>query len=139
MWNMLLIVFIKKKLFYKVTFVDSKSKATGIGNRIGNKGGMITYFNVNQTSFAFINCHLAAGVKKSSTRNDELKYGINNILALLDFLTKMTSVFKKVDILKYLLFFKYPTVLVRDIRLKFFKLVVFHCSQNLIICSGLEI
>jgi len=44
------------------------SKALGIGNIIGNKGGVFISFKIFNTSYCFISCHLAANPKKFPLR-----------------------------------------------------------------------
>ncbi|CAK4718057.1 unnamed protein product [Aphanomyces euteiches] len=40
--------------------VEKITEATGVGNVIGNKGGVVLKLHVNTRSFCFVNCHLAA-------------------------------------------------------------------------------
>ena len=57
---MSLCVFIKKNYINYVKNLEVISKPTGIGNIIGNKGGIMIAFRIHETSFCFISCHLAA-------------------------------------------------------------------------------
>ena len=57
---MSLCVFIKKNYINYVKNIEVISKPTGIGNIIGNKGGIMIAFRIHETSFCFISCHLAA-------------------------------------------------------------------------------
>jgi hypothetical protein len=45
--------------------------ATGLGNVIGNKGGLVVKMHVGHTSFAFVSCHLQAheGATNHHNRN----------------------------------------------------------------------
>ncbi|RHY75165.1 hypothetical protein DYB34_002085 [Aphanomyces astaci] len=43
-----------------VSDVEKITEATGVGNVIGNKGGVVVKLVVDQRSFCFVNCHLAA-------------------------------------------------------------------------------
>ena len=43
---------------------ESSSVATGLGNTLGNKGGVGVGFTVGSTSFLFINAHFAAHQNK---------------------------------------------------------------------------
>lgn len=61
LWSIRLIVFVKRELFHQLCFIQKKSEATGIGNVMGNKGAVGISFFLNETSFCFIGCHLAAG------------------------------------------------------------------------------
>ena len=66
---MVLCVFVKNKYKNSLTRIEKQSKAQGIGKVIGNKGGMIIAFSIQNTSFCFINCHLAAFVNNVQKRN----------------------------------------------------------------------
>ncbi|TDL18444.1 DNase I-like protein [Rickenella mellea] len=44
----------------------------GMGGRYGNKGGIISRFVIQDSSFCFINCHLAAGQHHVRTRNADV-------------------------------------------------------------------
>ncbi|PWN92684.1 DNase I-like protein [Acaromyces ingoldii] len=48
------------------------SLKTGMGGRMGNKGAVVSSLTVDDTSFAFVNCHLAAGQKHVRQRNADL-------------------------------------------------------------------
>jgi hypothetical protein len=49
--------------------VASAAVSTGIGNTLGNKGGVGVYFIVGNTSFAFVNAHCAAHQNAVKQRN----------------------------------------------------------------------
>lgn len=55
-----MIVFIRREHYHKLSFIQKKSEATGIGNVMGNKGGVGICFYLHETSICFIGCHLAA-------------------------------------------------------------------------------
>ncbi len=57
---MMICVYIKKDLINQVKKVEAVQKPTGIGNIIGNKGGVMISFKIFETSFCFLSCHLAA-------------------------------------------------------------------------------
>eukprot|EP00730_Choanoeca_flexa_P018685 TRINITY_DN9098_c0_g1_i1.p1 TRINITY_DN9098_c0_g1~~TRINITY_DN9098_c0_g1_i1.p1 ORF type:complete len:993 (+),score=276.06 TRINITY_DN9098_c0_g1_i1:193-3171(+) len=65
-----LAVFVHKGLQHKISHVEQSVVATGIANKLGNKGGVGISFFVGQTSVCFINCHLAAGAEKMTKRNN---------------------------------------------------------------------
>lgn len=46
---------------------------TGYGGQSGNKGSVAIRLNFNDTSLAFINCHLTSGQKKVSERLEDLR------------------------------------------------------------------
>ena len=62
-------IFIRKELLPMVTEINSAAQATGIGNTLGNKGGVGVTFVLGATSFLFLSCHLAAGHSKVADRN----------------------------------------------------------------------
>lgn len=45
---------------------------TGFGGRMGNKGAIAASLTIDDTSIAFVNCHLAAGQRKVRHRNADL-------------------------------------------------------------------
>lgn len=54
-----LMVFCHYQAINYIHEVNSDSVACGVGNMIANKGGIGISFKFGNTSFAFINCHLA--------------------------------------------------------------------------------
>jgi hypothetical protein len=63
---MTIIVFIKNEYFNFVSNLEKSYKALGIGLgiKLGNKGGSCVGFKIFESSFLFINCHLAAKPNK---------------------------------------------------------------------------
>ena len=57
---MTLCVFIQKEWHHLVSNIEVSNKPTGIGKIIGNKGGVMVSFTINETTFCFISSHLAA-------------------------------------------------------------------------------
>ncbi|KAJ3055090.1 hypothetical protein HK097_011532, partial [Rhizophlyctis rosea] len=55
----------------RVTNVRSSCVKTGLKGYHGNKGGIATRFIIDDTSFCFVNCHLAAHQKEVSARNHD--------------------------------------------------------------------
>lgn len=71
--QMRLTVFIRAELQSRVRTVKVGSKATGIGNLVGNKGGLLVHIEFdNGETIAFVSCHLAAheGPKFFQARNE---------------------------------------------------------------------
>ena len=71
--QMRLTVFIRAELQSRVLTVKVGSKATGIGNLVGNKGGLLVHIEFdNGETIAFVSCHLAAheGPKFFHARNE---------------------------------------------------------------------
>ena len=71
--QMRLVVFVKKTLVSRIQSVKVGSKATGLGNLVGNKGGIVVHIELdNGETIAFVSCHLAAHEKPKflQARND---------------------------------------------------------------------
>ena len=64
-----LVIFIRRDHFYKISYLEQDTVATGIGGVIGNKGGVLVSFKYLDTSFCFIGSHLAARQKEIENRN----------------------------------------------------------------------
>uniref|UniRef100_A0A3B5MJ43 phosphatidylinositol-3,4,5-trisphosphate 5-phosphatase n=1 Tax=Xiphophorus couchianus TaxID=32473 RepID=A0A3B5MJ43_9TELE len=69
LWNMRLAVFVNPEHESRVSHVNTASVKTGLGNTLGNKGGVGVSFLFNGTSFGFVNCHLTSGSDKVLRRN----------------------------------------------------------------------
>lgn len=67
MW---LIIFVKKEYSSQVTKIHSNSIAKGVGNFLGNKGGVAKSFMIRNRLFSFIAVHLKHGQNKSDARNE---------------------------------------------------------------------
>ena len=79
MWQMFAIIFIKKKWMKFLDCVYTNSQAMGVGNVIGNKGGMIIAFKLLGYQFVFINCHFAP---KPHRLQDRIKMAKNLVKAI---------------------------------------------------------
>lgn len=55
-----LYVLVKREHYYKISQIKKGTEATGLGNVVGNKGGVGVSFTFNETRFCFVTCHLAA-------------------------------------------------------------------------------
>ncbi|XP_046544350.1 inositol polyphosphate 5-phosphatase OCRL-like [Haliotis rubra] len=71
--GILLIVFIQEKHIPNLHFLDSDQVATGIMGIMGNKGGVGIRMSVHNTSFCFINSHLAAHQEEFERRNQDYR------------------------------------------------------------------
>jgi hypothetical protein len=60
LWQMRLIVCVRKTLHDAVSAVEVTKEATGLGHVAGNKGGLLIKLSVYDTSICFVACHLAA-------------------------------------------------------------------------------
>lgn len=72
LWEIRIVVFCKRELYRFVRDVRTEDKAIGIGNVLGNKGGVTVSFTLFDTSFCFLNTHLAAHQDKVRERNEGL-------------------------------------------------------------------
>ncbi|KAL4174274.1 hypothetical protein KRP22_006213 [Phytophthora ramorum] len=75
------IVFVHTSILPLLGNIQSDAVATGLGNQLGNKGGVGISFTVGTTSFAFINSHFDAHQRNVSKRNGNF-HRINHELRL---------------------------------------------------------
>ena len=69
LWEMRLAVFVRAGLVKAVSGVAAQTVATGIGNMLGNKGGVCITLTLHHTQLCFVNCHLAAHQENTALRN----------------------------------------------------------------------
>eukprot|EP01102_Stenamoeba_stenopodia_P002821 TRINITY_DN1268_c0_g2_i8.p1 TRINITY_DN1268_c0_g2~~TRINITY_DN1268_c0_g2_i8.p1 ORF type:complete len:777 (-),score=178.74 TRINITY_DN1268_c0_g2_i8:51-2381(-) len=79
LWEIRIIILVKTDLLPKISNIETGKKATGLFNKLGNKGGVAISFRVNDTPLCFVNCHLAAGQDKINDRNDNVKDIFNSL------------------------------------------------------------
>lgn len=65
-------VFVKANLREHTRDQMSYQVKTGLGGHYGNKGALVSRFVAYNTSFCFINCHLAAGQRNVRQRNSDI-------------------------------------------------------------------
>jgi hypothetical protein len=75
------IVFVHASVLPLLGNIQSDAIATGLGNQLGNKGGVGVAFTVGATSFAFISSHFDAHQRNVSKRNGNF-HRINHELRL---------------------------------------------------------
>lgn len=75
------VVFVHMNLVPFLGNIQSDAVATGLGNQLGNKGGVGIAFTLGFTSFAFINCHFEAHQQNVKKRNGNY-HRINDELQL---------------------------------------------------------
>lgn len=65
-------VFIRQEERPKVRNLQAASVKLGLKGHYGNKGALVTRFVLDDSSVCFINCHLAAGQRQTSHRNNDV-------------------------------------------------------------------
>ncbi|OQR99267.1 inositol polyphosphate 5-phosphatase [Achlya hypogyna] len=77
-------VFVHKSVLPLVSDLQSDAIATGLGNQLGNKGGVGIGFRLGRTRFAFVNCHFEAHQSAAAlARRNTNFHRINTELLLL--------------------------------------------------------
>jgi hypothetical protein len=73
LWQMRLIVMVHNTHKDHVSEVEKTKEGTGLGNVLGNKGGVLAKMNIYNTSLCFVSCHLAAheAEKFHKARNED--------------------------------------------------------------------
>jgi hypothetical protein len=73
-------LFVKNSIFKSGRFKDHSTTKikTGLGGSAGNKGAVIVRFKLDDTSLAFVNCHLMSGKNKGTKRTDEINFIFDN-------------------------------------------------------------
>ncbi len=64
-----IICFCHRSVAHHITYIKSTAIATGIQNTLGNKGAVVLYMTILDTTIAVVNAHFAAGQKAVKKRN----------------------------------------------------------------------
>ncbi|KAF0722994.1 hypothetical protein Ae201684_018069 [Aphanomyces euteiches] len=79
------VVFVHQNVFPLISHLHSDAIATGLGNQLGNKGGVGIAFNIGRTSFAFVGCHFEAHQSQHALQRRNANFHkINTELQLVD-------------------------------------------------------
>ncbi|BFZ60028.1 hypothetical protein YB2330_001050 [Saitoella coloradoensis] len=65
-------IFVKASESAAVKHLSATTVKTGLGGLHGNKGALVLRFVLDDTSFCFVNCHLAAGQSHTAQRNSHM-------------------------------------------------------------------
>jgi hypothetical protein len=68
-----ILLFIRDDNKNRIKNIRTSKVKTGFGGQSGNKGSVAIRFNVDNSSFAFINCHLTSGQSQVSERLEDLR------------------------------------------------------------------
>lgn len=68
LWDMVLLILVKEQLARFITHVEADTIACGIGDVLGNKGGIAVSFHFRDTTFCVVNCHFAARAERLQQR-----------------------------------------------------------------------
>lgn len=86
-----IIVFGHKAVAHLCSSFTSSAVATGLGNTLGNKGGVLVSFKIGNSSFAFVNAHLAAHQNAVKERNQNYHNISKGLAQFLDKKHRITS------------------------------------------------
>ena len=66
-------LFTKRNVMHKIKDLYMSKVKTGMGGFAKNKGSVSLRFKIDETTFAFLNCHLASGDGNINKRTDMLE------------------------------------------------------------------
>jgi phosphatidylinositol-3,4,5-trisphosphate 5-phosphatase 2 len=61
MVGQLILLFSKDEIKHRFSYICTSKVKTGLGGSGGNKGSVAIRFSFDDTTFGFMNCHLASG------------------------------------------------------------------------------
>lgn len=65
-------IFVKSSLQGRIRNLQGSEVKRGMGGLHGNKGAIAVRFQIDDSSFCFVNCHLAAGQTQTSSRHSDI-------------------------------------------------------------------
>lgn len=63
-----MVMFVKEPFVKRIKRLESEEVKTGLGGKLGNKGGVVIRFSVDDSSVCLINVHLESGQKNTVDR-----------------------------------------------------------------------
>lgn len=63
-----MIMFVKESFVKRIKKLESEEIKTGLGGNLGNKGGVVIKFTIDDSNICLINAHLESGNKKCMDR-----------------------------------------------------------------------
>lgn len=63
-----MVLFVRDPFVKRIKRLESEEVKTGLGGKLGNKGGVVIRFCVDDSNICLINTHLESGVKKNADR-----------------------------------------------------------------------
>lgn len=73
LWEIRLSIFVANHLVPRVHNITFHTERTGIGNLLGNKGGVVTALDLDHSTLCVVNVHLAAHQDKIAARNANVR------------------------------------------------------------------
>lgn len=56
-----IVMFVKEPLVKRIKRLESEEVKTGLGGKLGNKGGVVIRFSVDDSNICLVNVHLESG------------------------------------------------------------------------------
>ena len=73
MVGQLILLFAKDEIKHRLSYLRTSKVKTGLGGQGGNKGSVAVRFSFDDSTFGFMNCHLASGQSETKERLSDLK------------------------------------------------------------------
>ena len=63
-----MVMFVKEPFVKRIKRLESEEVKTGLGGKLGNKGGVVIRFSVDDSNICLVNVHLESGQKNTMDR-----------------------------------------------------------------------
>lgn len=63
-----MVIFVREPFVKRIKKLETDEVKTGLGGKLGNKGGVVIRFTVDDSNICLINSHLESGVKNNLDR-----------------------------------------------------------------------